>query len=137
MSQIKSIRNNSGFTLVEVMMAMLIAVIGMFGVLETISVTLQHNLKNELRNEAVKVGERYMTELRGKNFGRYSDAYTTFRSTSKVRGVSKDYTVERTTEDLALDETGSPTTKRLEVVVKWAFRNTSSQNRVVSVVAKP
>ena len=137
MSQIKSIRNNSGFTLVEVMMAMLIAVIGMFGVLETISVTLQHNLKNELRNEGVKVGEKYMTELRGKNFGRYSVAYTTFTAKRKVRGASKDYTVERTTQTLASDETGSPTSMRLQVVVRWAFRNTSSQNRVVSVVAKP
>ena len=137
MSQIRSIRNNSGFTLVELMMAMLIAVIGMFGVLETINVTLQHNLKNELRSEAIKVGERYMTELRGKRFDRLSTAYSSFAATSKVRGGSKSYTVERTTAPLAYDDLGEPTSKQLQVVVKWAYKNISSQNRVVSVVARP
>jgi len=133
-----SIRNNDGgFTLVELLVAMVIMTVGMFGVLETINVSLQHNLKNELRNEGVKVGEQYMTDLRGKTFSKFSTAYAPYVMTKNVRGVNKQYVVDRKTQVLAQDAITGPTSVQLTVTVKWAFRNVTSQNRVVSVVAKP
>lgn len=136
MPQLPSIRNNEGFTILELLVAMVIMTVGMFGVLETINVSMQYNLKNELRNEAIKVGERYMSELRGKNFGRYSSPYTPLTISSKVRGGVKPFVVQRDTQTLASDSSGA-TSKQLTVTVKWAYRNVTSLNRVVSVVARP
>lgn len=130
------IRNNKGFTLVELLVALVIVAVGMFGVLESINVTLQHNLKNELRNEGVRLGEKYMTDLRGRPFDKLSTSYTPFNEAVRVRGASKNFRVERSMQILNYDGT-QPSTKQLTVQVKWAYRNLTSLNQVNSVVAKP
>jgi type IV pilus assembly protein PilV len=138
--QVSSIKNNSGFTLIEVMVAIVIMMVGMLGVLEAISVSMQHNLKNQLRGEGLRVGERYMAELRGKAFGAYSvsplHGYAPTTYNSQIRGVAKTYRVERTVQTLGEDALG-PTSVQLTVTVKWSFRNQSSLNQVVSVVGRP
>ncbi|QWV92032.1 prepilin-type N-terminal cleavage/methylation domain-containing protein [Geomonas oryzisoli] len=136
MRQPTSLKNNSGFTLVELLVAMIIIAVGMFGVLQTINVSLQHNLQNEVRNEAVRIGQKYMADLRAKTFDAYSTPYTTFTENGKVRGVSKPYTVERTSQVLATDGT-QPSTRQLMVTVRWSFKNSNYVNEVVTVVARP
>lgn len=136
MSLKKLIRNNRGFTLLEVMVAVMIIMVGMIGLLETISISMQHNMKNQFRNEAIHIGERYMAELKGKPFGKYSAPYTPMNVPSRIRGINKTYRVERTHLALANDASG-PTSEQLSVTVKWYFKNQSSLNQVVSVVARP
>jgi len=58
-------RNSGGFTLVEVIMAVLILLVGMLGLLQAVNLAMEVNLRNQVREEAVYVGERVMTELRG------------------------------------------------------------------------
>lgn len=136
MPQPALLKNNGGFTLVELMVAMIIVSVGMFGVLQSINVSLQYNLKNELRNEGVRIGEKYMTELRGTTFDTISPSYTPVTETGKVRGGSKDFVVERSSQVLAYVDT-QPSAKQLTVTVKWAYRNVTTLNRVITVVAKP
>ncbi|ACH38556.1 type IV pilus minor pilin PilV [Citrifermentans bemidjiense Bem] len=137
MSQHKLLPNNSGFTLVELMVALLIAMVGMFGVLETINVSLQQTSKNELRNEGVKLGEKYMAEFRGTPFDSIVGPYAFVNVTTSVRGAKKTFVVERSAATMAESTPGTASSKQLTVVVKWAYRNMTSQNRVVSVVARP
>lgn len=141
MSQPTSIRNSSGFTLVEVMVAILIMMVGMIGLLEMINVSLQHNLKNQLRDEAVQVGERYMAELRGTPFDDISLSYQTIQVPSKLRGSTREYSVARISQVLARQDpanaASSPTSLQLTVTVSWDYRNATLTNRVVSVVARP
>lgn len=131
MSQPTSNKNNGGFTLVEVMVAIVIMAVGMLGVLQSINVSLQHNLKNELRNEAIRIGERYMAEFRGSDFDSLTDAYTDVTVESKFRAATKTFTVERSTEALSADA------RKVTVEVKWTYRNQEYQNRLDSVVARP
>lgn len=137
MSQHKLLSNNRGFTLVELMIALLIASVGMFGVLTTINVTLQQTNKNELRNEGVKLGEKYMAEFRATPFDSIVGPYAFINVTTSVRGAKKTFVVERSEDTMAEDPPGTPSSKHLTVVVKWAYRNMTSLNRVVSVVARP
>lgn len=132
MSQAQLLRNNLGFTLTEVMVALLIMMVGMIGLLQAIGIALEHNLRNQLREEAVYVGEKYMNEMRGKKFESYSASYgpASFRSTRRGQGIS--YTVERSTSDLSADQL----TKMINVTVKWTFKKVEYQNRVTATVAQ-
>lgn len=51
-------------TLIEVMMALMIALIVFFGLMETARVAVGHNAGNALRDEAVSIGEEKINLLR-------------------------------------------------------------------------
>jgi type IV pilus assembly protein PilV len=129
-----SLKNSCAFTLAEVMVAILVMMIGMIGLLETIDQSLQHNLRNQLRETALQVGEKYMAELSAKGFDTISTSYAVVNATRNIRGSTANYSVERRSQVLATDEAAAPSSKQLTVVVKWGFKGLSSQNRVISVV---
>jgi len=127
-------RNSGGFTLVEVIMAVLILLVGMLGLLQAVNLAMEVNLRNQVREEAVYVGERVMTELRGRGFDNISASYVTYSTPSKIRGVSRKYGVQRSSEVLAT-EGGLPATKELAVVVTWSYKGVTYQNRVVAPIS--
>ena len=102
-------KSNSGFTLVEVIMAMLIFMVGMLGLLTAVNLAIETNLRNQIRDEAVNVGERVMSELRGKGFDNISVASTVYQTyayqsysvPSRIRGSARKYGVQRNTMVLA------------------------------------
>lgn len=51
------LRNNSGFTLVEVMIAMVISIIGMLAMANVAVMAIDANMGNLLRDEAVKIAD--------------------------------------------------------------------------------
>ena len=118
-------------------MAMLIMTVGMLGLLEAVNLALETNLRNQLRDEAISVGERVITEMRSKGFDNISYslptsqiyAYPALSIPSRIRGSSRQYTVQRNTQVLATDSS-APTTKQLEVIVTWDYKGVTYQNRV-------
>src|SRR5271169_4445980 len=68
MSIITACRNKKGFTLVEVMVAMCVLLIGMLALLNTAAVVIDHNLLNVLRDEATGVAGETMTTLKNTPF---------------------------------------------------------------------
>lgn len=127
------LRKNKGFSLVEVMMAMLILIVGMLGLLQAINVATEFNLKNQLREEAGYVGERTMNELRGRGFDNIFPAYSTVTVPSRIRGASRSFSVQRSSAILST-ENGLPVSKQLEVVVNWTYKGVTFQNRITSPV---
>jgi len=51
---------NRGFTLVEVLVAVVILMVGLLGLLHTVSVAVDNNLANSLRDEAVRIAGQRM-----------------------------------------------------------------------------
>jgi type IV pilus assembly protein PilV len=130
-----SSKNNSGFTLVEVMVAIGIMMVGVLGLLQVVNVAMEFNLKNHLRDEAVYLGERYMNELKGQGFDAIVDTYATISSASKVRGTGKKMYVDRLSQVMSSDS-GGPTSRQLVVTVRWKYKGVEFQNRVMSPIAK-
>jgi len=122
-------KNNSGFSLVEVMMAILILMVGMVGLLQSINIALDVNLRNQFREEAVNIGQRVMNDMRGKGFDNISAAYPTINVPSKVRTAFKPYSVSRRSIVLSSE------TKQLEVLVKWKYKGVGYENRVISPIS--
>ncbi|GAC1450074.1 MAG: hypothetical protein PVSMB11_11350 [Desulfuromonadaceae bacterium] len=135
MTVITSNNNNDGFTLVEVMVAIVIMMVGMLGLLEAINVAMAHNLRNHLREEAVLVGEKHMNILRAKPFDKLSTVYGTRTELSKVRGTGKPYSVDMNATWLSHDPV-TPS-KQLDVTVSWTIKGVTYQNRVTAPVSGP
>ena len=122
-----SLANRSGFTLIEVLVAMVIMMVGLLGLLQSINIAMDHNVRNRLREEATNVGERIMNEYRARPFTSLSAGSITVPS--KMQGFAKSYNVNYTATGVG----GSTDSRELEVVVTWSYKNTQIQHRVKSI----
>lgn len=123
--QLTSINNNRGFTLIEVLVAMVITLVGLLGLLQAVNLATEHNTKNQLRNEALQVGEDYMADLRVKPFDEIS---TNVLVPSRLRGFQKDFVVIRSSTAIP-----NSTARELSVKVSWAYKNVSSHHELRTV----
>lgn len=124
-------RNSAGFTLVEVMVAIIIMMVGLLGLLQSINLATDANMKNQLRDEAVYVGEKYLNQLRGQGFDNIAATYPLISTASRIRGTGKKLMVQESSTTLATD------TKQLLVVVNWTYKGTTYENRVTAPTSKP
>ncbi|MCM0083690.1 prepilin-type N-terminal cleavage/methylation domain-containing protein [Geomonas sp. Red32] len=116
-------RDNRGFTLVELMMAILILTVGLLGLLQSIVVALQHNTRNRLREEAMMVAEEQMNSIRA-NSG-FSSMTVARKS---VNGIDHAFTVVR--DQTPMHDKSND--YRLTVTVTWGFHNVSSTHQIYS-----
>ncbi len=123
-------RNKSGFTLVELMAAMLIMLVGLVGLLQTVNIAIEYNLKNQMRNEVVRIGDEAMSEMRARPFDAVSSVTTTVPS--KLRNMKRAYTVRKTINAIP-NPTPTVVSRQYQVDVRWAYKNVSTTHSVVSV----
>jgi type II secretory pathway pseudopilin PulG len=70
-----ALRNSKGLTLVEVMIALVVFLFVFFALMQTALVSIDANMINSLRNEALNIAEMRMNEARNESFvGLFSDA---------------------------------------------------------------
>ena len=115
-----------GFTLVEVLMALLIMTVGLLGLLQAVNVAYEHNVRNRLRGEALLIGEEQMNIFRRltSNAGNaYSNRLTVSRN---VTGVNKDFSVLRENQPMS-------STRRLKVTVGYSFKHMSSMHSIYTL----
>ena len=118
---------NKGVTLVEVMIALVILLLVFMGLIQASLVSIQGNVRNELRDEAVRITSDQMSVLRAAPFGSADLASTGGawaqlpntgnRFTRNVRNASVTYTVERQVDDLPDAEH-----KQIQVRSTWQWQ---------------
>jgi type IV pilus assembly protein PilV len=118
---------SSGFTLVEVLMAMLIMTVGFFGLLQSIQVAYQHHARNWLREEAVLLAEEQMNDFRRMKFENITASNGIASVGRIIGGANKDFTVTRQCQPLG---SGS---KKLSVALAWTFKNVTATHVVLSL----
>ena len=125
-----SMHNESGFTLVELLVAMTIMLISLLALLHSVNIAMEYNLKNQLRGEAVRVGEEAMSNMRNRTFDTVSA--TTMVIPSRLRNISRSYTVKRSIVAIP-NPTSTVVSRQYQVDVKWVFKNVSTTHSIVSV----
>jgi type IV pilus assembly protein PilV len=124
-------QNNRGFTLVEVMVAMLITLVGVVGLLKSIEVAMEHNLKNQLRDEAVLVGEKAMASQKVRPFAQISSSRV--QVGSRLRSAQANfYTVTLSITPWPLP-VPPPTVKQVIINVGWNHKGTQYTHEIRSV----
>lgn len=124
--------NNAGFTLVEVMVAMLISLVGLMGLLKALEVAIQQNAGNLLRDEAVQVAEKEMASQKSRAFSVLTTSGMAVSVPSRVRNGSVSYTVKHSvspTSPLA-------TEKMITVLVTWNYRGAPYSHQAMSAISQ-
>ena len=120
------LRNNSGFTLVELLAAMVIMLVGLLGLLQSLNIAMEYNLKNQMRNEVVRVAQDSMNYMRSRPFDFVFTPTTSV--TSSLRNINRTYSVKRT-----VLFTGTSSSRKYQVDVRWKYKNVSTTHSVMSV----
>lgn len=135
-------RNNKGFTLVEVMIAMVVMLIGLLGLLHAVTVAVDNNLTNILRDEAVKIAEERMNGvlvdkdntahpgLKNVPFDLIASDPEAFTVRRDFRNFSADYSVQATVAALSAES------RSLQVRVTWTYKGKDYQHSITSVVTR-
>jgi type IV pilus assembly protein PilV len=124
--------NNRGFTLIELVVAFGILMVGMLGLMESINIAMAHNLRNSLRQEAVQIGDQQLNAARALAFADVVTQTTPVAVTRNIRSISKSFTSQRTVTDLPAG--GTPTSKQVQVTVTWQFKGVTYTHIVNTVI---
>lgn len=122
--------NNRGFTLIEVVVAILIMMVGLLGLLAAIDLAMDMNTRDYMRDEAVRVGERAMNATKSTAYNSIAvGGPTTQTISTNIRGVAKNYNVATTVEQL-------PSSKHISIVVNWTYKGQTYYHGIDSVVGQ-
>jgi len=123
--------NDSGFTLIEVLIAIVILMVGLLGVMQSLNLAIATNLQNEMRTQATMLGENQMAKIKSFPFANITGAAEKSLTVPvNMRSAIVDYTVTKKID------TVSSTTKRVNVGVSWIHRGNHFDYVVSSVVTE-
>ncbi len=121
-------QKNSGFTLVEVLVAIAFLTISMLAILHALGLSVEHNMKNIIMDEAVRISEQKMNELRNTPF-----ASLTSSSQSPIlrtfRNTTISYNVNWIVQNFSADS------RAIQVLVQWRWKNMDHQHSATSLVS--
>lgn len=119
-------RKEEGFTLVEIMIALLVFTAIMLGVAAGLIAAIRTNQGNVVREEALRIAEEELNRLRGERFSVFGTAADLTANApawsaptnviGNIRGTTMTFARARQITDLA---TSATALKRIEVAVGW------------------
>jgi prepilin-type N-terminal cleavage/methylation domain-containing protein len=148
---LKNRKNNKGVTLVEVMISLVILLIVFLGLIQASLLTIQGNMKNVLRDEAVRITSDRMARLRVISFGDALVAVTTSTAcpdflddtdhpdspeivTRRVRNADVDFSIRKVVTSLDTDH------KQITLWTFWSWQgenfNCTNSNGVSMVATR-
>ena len=127
--------NSGGFTLIELVVAMGITLVALFGLLMTVEKAAEYNLRNQTREEVVQIGEERVAFYRALPFTAITSAgtYPPVQVKSRLRGFNKMYTLITTVTPHVTNSVPPVNSKQIAIRVRSVFKNTSTTHEVVTV----
>jgi type II secretion system protein I len=137
-----ALSNKKGSTLIEMLIALTILAVVAVALMRSSLIVLQTNVQNELREEAVRIAEQRMNELRsgpggfdnadpsGNNLDLVAGNVTFPAVNRNIRSVPARFTVSKRVVSLDTN------TKQVTVTVNWQFRSQQYNHAVMSIVRR-
>ncbi|NLJ29503.1 MAG: prepilin-type N-terminal cleavage/methylation domain-containing protein [Deltaproteobacteria bacterium] len=124
------IQNKEGFTLVEVLVAMVVLLLGLLASLFGVMTALDHNLANAMRNEAMTIAQQQMENARSTRYEALVDGDTSSQ-------VQRQFRKAQRTFDVNTNVTAVDNIKRIIVTVQWTLKNRTHSFSLESIVREP
>jgi len=122
----RGLLDNQGFTLLEALIAITLLALMMLALYRSAAMIMTRNVENTLNDEAVKVANEVIEDLRNQGFSSLSSGTETI--TRRVRGFTQTFTVEKTVINFS-------TAARVTVTVRWTYGGKSHSYSMVTVIA--
>ncbi len=121
--------NNRGFTLVEVLIALVVLLLVSLALMQTALVGIDANMLNVLRDEAVKIAETRMSETRNTAFDTIAaDNITVPRNFRNISGFS--YNVGRTVTNFGTDN------RQITITVAWNWKGNPYNHTITTIIRR-
>jgi len=134
MELVANSNKQSGFTLIEFCVAVLIMMVGLLGLLQAVNIANVHNLASLYRNEAISVADEQMVMARASVYDAASFTALTASSgliNRKLRGGFNNYSVNRTVT------TTSVNSREIALRVTWRYKGNRQSHIITTLVANP
>ena len=145
--------NNKGLTLVEVMIALSVFLLVFMGLFQTALLSVDHNMKNILRDEAISIAAMRMEEERSKPFDNLQSytaaitlgadcpaSMTTGESIQKnFRNMTKDFCINLECHEIGGDDDCTTTdsdNKQLNIQVGWTWKGEEYTHDITTLVRR-
>lgn len=122
--------NQSGFTLIEIMIAFVIILIVMLGLLNLTAQVTEVGVRNAIRDEAVRLAEEIMDQERAKPFDDIKPLDG--KKTRKIRNVSFEYEYSVSAQPNSNDAN----IKIISVKIGWYHRGKEYTHSISSIVRR-
>lgn len=126
-------RGDSGFTLIEVLVALAIVFVVFLGLTDAGLVALDRNIGNACRDEAVAVAAAQLEEARNTSFAALSAAAGTTvlpAVIKRIRGLDVSYGVSRSVNVLNADNL------QVGITVQWTRRGKAYSHQIFTIVRR-
>jgi prepilin-type N-terminal cleavage/methylation domain-containing protein len=114
--------NKKGLTLVEVMIALVVLLVVCIALMQTALVSIESNMTNVLRDEAVNIAEMRMNEARNMPYTNLAGTSSTTILRNFRNIANFQYSVTRTVTDLNSDN------KQVNITVTWEWKENTVAN---------
>jgi type IV pilus assembly protein PilV len=118
----------SGFTLVEFVVAVLILLVGLLALLQTVTYSITVNDTNKMRNDATLMADEIMSRERVKPFANIVTASPITRSINYGL-TTKNLTVTETVTDM------TTTSKRVQLTVSWQDKGATKNHYLTTIIS--
>ena len=123
-------RSDTGMTLIEVMIAMMIMMIVSLALMRTALVGMQVNMENSLRDEASSVIDQNMNGFLNTPFDSLVSQTTTTTVVRSIRRTQVTYTVTNTVTNLGVEN------KQISVSAAWTYKGRPQTYNVTTIMRK-
>jgi len=123
--------NSRGFTLIEVLVAILIMMVGLLALLQMVNVSIVHNMANQIRNDSVLVADEQMALEMTKPFNLISTNATAHIAVVQrsINNAFNNYSVTKTGANV------SNSTKSVSILVKWHYKGQTYSHSIGSMIS--
>jgi prepilin-type N-terminal cleavage/methylation domain-containing protein len=129
--------NKKGLTLVEMMIALVILLLVFLALMQTALLSINANMNNLIRDEAVSLAEQHMIFIRNIPFdsvtvtGFVADPRAEINDTRTFRSLTVIFRPERRVTDQGLDN------KQVDITVSWTWKGETFTHSINAVLRRP